>query len=329
MKRHATLEEVARLSAGDLRGRKAAAVGRHVAECTGCGHLADQLSGVSALLAGASFPEMPASLSNRIDTALAAEAAKRVAAEPTAEAGRRDLPTRSGARGRGWRSAPRTRTGGGTGWRLHGPALRVLATAGAIILIGAGGYEMASHMGGSPSGPAAAPTASAHAPAAARGNQVAAGPQVTYQQNGSAETIRTVSSDTNFHAATLADQAAAAVTEAKKDGIQASRAAGSHRLSAPAASASAGTGQLSTGAPNAANSQSQLAGCLSRLVPSGQVVLLVERARYEDARATIIVAVPAWARDTVPPQDAQVWAVGDACSAANGDVLNHVRVARL
>ena len=333
MNRHVTPEEVARLSAGDLRARKAAAVGRHVSECPACGQLNSQLSGVSALLASASYPEMPASLSSRIDTALAAEAAQRVAVEPATEAGRRDLPARSGARPRRWLGTPRATTAGRrTGWQMPAPALRVLATAGAIILVGTGGYEIASHTGGSPSGPTAAPTGSAHAPAAAHGNQVATGPQVTYQQNGSAETIRTVTSDTNFHAATLADQAAAAVTAAKKDGVHASPAAGSNGASAPAASPSAGAGRLSTGAstsPNAANSQSQLAGCLSRLVPAGQVVLLVERARYEDAKATIIVAVPTWARDTDPPQDAQVWAVGEACSAANGDVLSHVRVARL
>ncbi len=333
MNRHVTPEEVARLSAGDLRGRKAAAVGRHVSECTACGQLTGQLSGVSTLLASASYPEIPASLSSRIDTALAAEAAQRVAAELATEAGRRDLPARSGARRRGWLGAPQPRTSGRrAGWRMPAPALRVLATAAAIILVGTGGYEIASHTGGSPSGQSAAPAGSAHVPPAAHANQVATGPQVTYRQNGSAETIRTVTSDTNFHAATLADQAAAAVTEAKKDGVQASPAAGSNGVSAPVASASAGAGQLSTGAPNsanAANSQSQLAGCLSRLVPAGQVVLLVERARYEDAKATIIVAVPAWARDTNPPQDAQVWAVGEACSAANGDVLSHVRVARL
>ena len=93
-------------------------------------------------------------------------------------------------------------------------------------------------------------------------------------------------------------------------------------------SASAGS-KDSLGAAGAASATTQLSGCIDRVIGRGQVVLLVERARFEGARATIIVTVPAWAASTNPPKDAQVWAVGEACSATNSDVLDHVRVARL
>lgn len=326
MSRHVSLDQLARLDARDLRPRKAARVSDHLAACTRCAEVSGRLSGVSALLSGVAYPAMPASVSVRIDNALAAEAAQRVAAEAPTEAGRRDLPARS-ARSRlryAW-AGPGQDGRGRPAWRLPAQATRVLATAGAIIVVGAGGYEIAVHAGGAPATVSAG--SGTHAGAAQHGSPVSVGPQVTYGQDGSAETIATVSSDTDFRAATLAGQAAAAVVEAQVDGVHATPApAAAAGLRVPSAS-SAGGNKAFGAASGAAGSQ--LAGCIGRVVPAGQVVLLVEHARFEGARATIIVSVPASARAASPPKDAEIWAVGARCSASNSDVLDHVRVARL
>jgi hypothetical protein len=66
----------------------------------------------------------------------------------------------------------------------------------------------------------------------------------------------------------------------------------------------------------------QLAGCVSRF-SSGRTVQLVENARFKGKPATIIIT-------TAPSgQAAEVWVVGESCSASHGDVLDHVKVARI
>jgi len=325
MNRHATLDELARLGADDLRARKAARIGRHVASCTQCTRVSNQLAGVPALLASASFPEMPPNLSARIDSALAAESAQRVAAEPGSEAGRRELPARSGAPGR-IRSGSGGLKPGGSSWRLPVPATRVLATAAAILVVGVSGYEIAAHAGGGASNSSASGSG-ARVPAPAV-SPASLGPQVSYRQAGTENSIRMVTSDTNFRSSTFAEQAAVAVREAKVDGVRASPGPTTVNggLSSTAGSAGSSGG---FGAHGPSSSVSQMSGCIDHVVPTGQVVILVERAKFEGARATIIVTVPAWARSTNPPKDAEVWAVGEACSATDSDVLDHVRVARL
>jgi hypothetical protein len=56
---------------------------------------------------------------------------------------------------------------------------------------------------------------------------------------------------------------------------------------------------------------------------------MVERAKFEGKAATILVAAPASVSRTSPPREAEIWALGDACSATSSDVLDHVKVARL
>jgi hypothetical protein len=41
------------------------------------------------------------------------------------------------------------------------------------------------------------------------------------------------------------------------------------------------------------------------------------------------VTVPAALSGTNPPREAEIWALGNACSGTNSDVLDHVKVARL
>jgi hypothetical protein len=200
-----------------------------------------------------------------------------------------------------------------------------VATAAGILVVGVGGYEIASHAGGAAISSSAGSGAAQSAPVA---RQVSVGAPVTYQHGNSAKTIQTVTSATNFRAATLVDQAAVAVSEAKLDGVRSAPAkTTTSNLSAPANSTTAGADTLGPHASN--SSKAQLAGCIDRVVAPGQVVVLVELARFENARATVIVTVPSWASGTNPPKDAEVWVVGQACSATNSDVLDHVRVARL
>jgi len=318
MNRHATLDELARLGADDLRVRKAGKVSRHLATCPRCTQLNDQLSLVPALLSSVQFPEMPANLATRIDASLAAEAAHRVAAEPATESGRRDLPTRA-ARSR----ADRQRANR-PAWGLPVPATRVLATAAAIIVVGIGAYAVASHSGGSSS----APSVSGAAAVPAITSQVSLGPSVTYRQDESSKSIQTVSGNTNFQAKTLAEQAAAALSVAEMEGMHSgSGSSGAVDGSglAPTSSANNALGP----SPTTTSAASQLGGCIDRVVLPGQSVLMVERAKFEGQPATIIVTAPAVASGTSTPKDAEIWAVGDACSATNSDVLDHVKVARL
>jgi len=322
MNRHATLDELARLGADDLRSRKAARVSSHLAECTECTELNDQLSSVPVLLSSVQFPEMPANLTVMIGNTLAAEAAQRVAAEPATEAERRDLPVRAG-RLRALRGPDRRRTDRAA-WPLPVPATRVLATAAAIFVVGIGAYAIASH-GAVSSGPSAA---AASPPLT---SQVSLGPSVTYRQDDSSKSIQTVTANADVQPATLAAQAEAALTAAKMEGMQA-RPANSNvygsSLAAPT-STSAVNSSGALGSASAASASSLLNGCIARVVPPGQALLMVERAKFENKPATIIVTAPASLSGTSPPKQAQIWAVGDACSATNSDVLDHVKVARL
>jgi len=322
MNRHATLDELARLGADDLRSRKAARVSNHLAECTECAELNNQLSSVPVLLASVQFPEMPANLAVMIDNALAAEAAQRVAAEPASEAGRRDLPVRAG-RIRARRGLDRPRTERAV-WRLPVPATRVLATAAAIMVVGIGAYAIASH-GSVSSGPSAA------AASPPLSSQVSLGPSVTYKQDDSSKSIQTVTANANVQPATLAGQAEAALTAAKMEGMRASPAKSDiygSSLAAPTPT-SVVNGSSTFGSAGTASAGSLLGGCIARVVPPGQALLMVERARFEGKPATIIVTAPAVLSGTSPPKQAQIWAVGDACSATNSHVLDHVKVARL
>jgi hypothetical protein len=140
-----------------------------------------------------------------------------------------------------------------------------------------------------------------------------------------------VTANTNFQAATLADQAATALSEARIEGMHATPAnsGGNNvygRLAAPTSTATRASTLGGQATPSAA---SQLAGCISRVTMPGQSVLLVERANFEGKPATIIVTAPASVGGTSPPKEAEIWALGADCSATTSDVLDHVKVARL
>jgi anti-sigma factor ChrR (cupin superfamily) len=294
MSRHASAEQLASLDLDALRSRKAARIRSHVARCIRCTQLSSQVSAVPAVLAGVPYPSLPSSLASQLDTTLASESAQRVASAPATEAGRRDLPERQASRQR-------------DRWQWQMPGLSVLATrlaaaAGAFLVIGLGGYEIATHTGGNANQTAASSTGSA---AGAGARQASLGP--TVRVGPSDQPIRTVNAATNFTKADLGAQALAAVHTAK--------------LAAPAAPAASGAAAArnysGTNSPNPAS----LAGCISGIVGS-RPVQLVEMAKFDGKPAIIIITK----QTTAHP--AEVWAVKAACSASNPEFLAHQTLSR-
>src|SRR5215469_9756345 len=187
---HPSADQLASLAVGGLRPRKAAKIQAHVAQCERCTRFCQQLNSIAAILASATYPPMPESLFARIESAISSEARQRLAAMPATEAGRRDLPAR------------RPRAGADSDWHLPGlsaAATRLAAAAGAVAIAAAGSYLVADNVGISVTRPPSSPLAGATAPT----QRMSLGPDVTYGQPGSLDTIRAVESHTNFVAAHL------------------------------------------------------------------------------------------------------------------------------
>jgi hypothetical protein len=296
MTRHASAEDLASLDLDGLKARKAARIRNHVAGCTRCTQLSSQVSAVPTVLASASYPSMPSTLATHLDTTLASESARRLADAPATEADRGALPERRAPKSRG-------------SWQIPGMsvfATRLVAAASALAVVGAGGYELATHAGGGANTTAASSSGS-NVPSA---RQVSLGPSVQYGQASGTKTIRIVRSAENFTAADLGAQALAAVQAAKLDGAHGAQPT---RVSAPTAN----TGQGGTSSVRSnAGTPTSLTSCLDGIAGS-QPVQLVETANYEGRPATIIVTEPTATRQ------AEVWVVGPACSASHTDALAH------
>ena len=80
MRGHPDDETIAAFREGLLPARRAARIAAHLAECPRCAEVDAQLAAVTAALARIPTPPMPASLTARLDAALAAEVAARSAA---------------------------------------------------------------------------------------------------------------------------------------------------------------------------------------------------------------------------------------------------------
>jgi len=314
--RHASPDELARLGADDLKPRKAARIRHHLATCAQCTQLNSQLSVVPAILSSLEFGPIPENLSARIESALGVEARLRLANEPATEAGRRDLPIARSAR-LGRQRYGRERVG----WRLPGlsvAATRALATAGAIALIGGGGYEIASRAGAPTASTASSGSGAANVAVPAASQSV--GAPVNFGRANEARSIATVTSPTDFEPSTLRAQATAALKAARLEGVHSGPPVHARALENPsAASRSSGVRSImgTTGLVGA-----KLAGCIGRFSP-GHVVQLVENAKFRGKPATIIIT-------SLPSgRSAEVWVVGESCSASHGDVLDHLKVARI
>jgi hypothetical protein len=259
---------------------------------------------------------MPEHLSARVEIALAVEARQRLASEPATEAGRRELPARSARFGRSRRGPERV------GWRLPGlsvAATRALATAGAIALIGGGGYEIASHSGVGTT-TASSPSARSNTSLPAAAASQAVGAPVNYGHGADARSIPTVTSSTDFEPQTLVAQVVAALDAAQRfDNVHAGPPVHSP-LATSSATSSSGLGSF---AKAHVLTGLNLGSCLGRFAGAGRIVQLVENARFRNMPATIIVTSAASGRA------AEVWVVGESCSASHADVLDHVKVTHI
>jgi hypothetical protein len=296
--RHFTDDDLARYIEGDLRPRRSAKIGSHLAGCSDCQGRVAALRAVPSLLASVPYPPIPERLSSRIDMALAAESSARVAGQPASEAGRRDLPGR----------AKPGRQGGAWMPRLTSPlALRTGAAVAAAVVVAGGGYALVSHTG-SGSGPTSSSISSP--PAVPAYGKVHNGPSVNYRHGGHNDSITSVKSATDFRSATLAKQAALA--------LAAQGSAGSKGAARTSGSSSTFGAPTSAGQPypNASVSPgaAKLQGCVDR-VAAGRSVLLVDVAKYEGSPATIIVV------RTSSSGRAEVYAAGSGCSASKSDIL--------
>jgi hypothetical protein len=130
---HLDAEVLAEFRAGIITGRRGAMLAAHLADCDRCAELGDRLAEVSAMLAAAPTPAIPGAVASRLDTALAAEVAKK---DDTKRA-RGDSPHDRREAGRLTRRR---------GFRLV--AVRVLAPAAAMVVLAAGGYGLSPIGGG-------------------------------------------------------------------------------------------------------------------------------------------------------------------------------------
>jgi hypothetical protein len=308
MTRHVSDERLARFRDGALRRGAARRVEAHLDHCTRCQDAERALGQIPALLAATEVPQIPAHLAARIETALATESAHRAAGSPSMRGSGPELP----------RSTARTRRR----VTLPVPALRILAAAGVIVIIGGSGYELLRHAGSTGAGTSSGSSAaSAPRPSARSANGSlnsgggplvpgvvggpASGPPVRYQRDGQLVTIRPVQTSTNYRPAQLSQQVTAALAQTRATPrIHPGRHAGT----SPEAAGRLSAAQLA-----------QLAGCLSR-VAAGRTVLLADVARFGGAPATIIVT--AAQRHAA----AQIWVVGTGCSRSASDVLAHQRL---
>ena len=288
---HPDTDVLAEFRAGLITGRRGARITAHLGGCERCTALDEQLAGVRSLLASVPAPALPDSVAQRLDTVLAAEVAQRNAAgraAARAEAAPRDQAERAGGDGAREPSAPR-RPGGNRGFRLL--ALRVLAPAAAVVVLGAGVYGL-SHLNlGSSSSSAASSTAggavrsasSATAGAASAGhvNRPAAAPPRAAVPGGIARAgFFLVTGQRNLTRANLAQQVR---TE----------------LLVPASAR-----RTQTPTP-------QLRGCVAKLA-DGRTVELVESVHFE-GRPAILVVARTGAEDTA-------WIAAPDCS----DTYSHV-----
>jgi hypothetical protein len=298
--KHLSADQLAEFAVGKLRPRKSARIRAHIAQCEQCTRDSQQLNAIAAMLADASYPPMPESVSVRIASAIGSEARQRPAAMPPTEVGRRDLRAR------------RPRVGAIAGWHLPGlsfRATRLAAVAGAVVIAAAGSYLVAENVSTSVTLSSPSPLAGA----AARAQQMSLGPDVTYGQPGPLHTIRAVVSDSNFVAAHLRSEATSAVHAAEaREAFAAQPSASTAALLSATKAVPGGNG------PNAR----RLGGCIGLIAP-GQTVLAIDIARYRGRPAAVIVTAATLVRN------AEAWVVGSSCSATTTDVLQEVALGSL
>jgi hypothetical protein len=326
--RHVSAETMAGFRQGVLSPRKNSRISAHLAGCDRCRTLDEDLAGVRTLLAGAQPPPIPEHLAARIQTALATEAASRVVRPAGNENGIGTVAPGSGrpAGGPDWRPARPGRRPRLPGMPRLGSrvALGSLAAAAAVLVVIGGMYEMFGSRGsGSGSGGTAASAPSHRSAGQSSGNGIAlpatggsaSRPVLQYRHAGHQDSVMPVETSMDFTPNRLRSQVAAAV---------ASYSAGVTRT-VPSANPLSGV-HSSAGAPAHQPARfgnipaSLLQGCVNR-IDAGELVLLVEVARYRGTPATVIVT------DVTVIGPEQIWVVGTDCSASRSDVLTHATMA--
>jgi hypothetical protein len=274
---HLDTDVLAEFRAGLITGRRGAKIAAHLAGCDHCAALDGNLAGVSALLASVPAASMPDSVARRLDTVLAAEVASR------------NNPERAGVERPG-QAASHDRRPARRGFRLA--AWRVLAPAGAaVVVLAGGGYGLSLIVGGSGSpqmSSAAAGSVASGTPSAAAGAERAAG-QANPPEAGS------LTPGPSAHSQ-LRPQVAAVSPATLRENVKA-------ELQRPLATR-----------PTKASS-SQVRGCVYRLT-AGAAPELVENVQFNGQPATIIVA------RTGPGYTA--WVEGAGCSASRSDLLDSI-----
>lgn len=299
---HLDAEVLAEFRAGLITGRRGASITAHLAACDRCTARGDQLAGVSALLAAVPVPAMPGLVAQRLDTVLAAEAARLTAEAASPDHAERARADRPGHRATGHRRTPRP------GFRRPSFRLlsaRVLAPA-AVVLLAAGGYGLSRAIGpggqAATSSAAAGSAASAPVKAAPSAASAVAGPAQTRVNGPASAPVRgaqgtvprpqqitsvnftLVASTTNFAPATLKRQV-------------------ENELGRAALAEGSGTAQPVT---------PQLRACVQNLT-HGVGLIRVESARFAGQPATLVVARKG--------PDEVAWIAGPDCSATSRDVL--------
>jgi hypothetical protein len=252
---HPDSEVLAGFRAGLITGRDGDRISAHLAGCARCAGLCDQLAEVSALLAAVPAPALPDAVAQRLDSVLAAEAARRTYSE-------RAVGDSAGNRA----SSPHPRRH----WDFRLVALRVLAPAAAVAVLAAGGYSLSRIGAGSTSseatsssaGPAVSSAGVAAAPQA--GALPSAGPSARHSMVPAFEApvkFGVVTSQRDYLRATLRQQL-------------------EHEL------------QLY---PRVLGNAQELApgpvqGCVLRVTGGAASLALVERARFQGQPAIVIVA---------------------------------------
>lgn len=324
MTSHLDADVLADYREGLLSRRRSARISTHLTRCARCSSLDAGLAEVSALLASAPSPTMPAHLVARLENALAAEAAARAATTGSETAGPgHGVPgpangvagTANGATP-GPAGDPDRRRPWGPVWRrpdrpARSPQRRTgllgaAAVIAAILVVGGYGLVKLARPGGS-SPSASSGTASQHSGSPSSGSRgVPGSPAEQAGPNAIAPLptgkLHLTASGTDYQPGTLARQVTSVLGMRAFIGVP-----------GPTASSSASPGSASSG------TEDQLRACVTQIT-GGIPPRLVDQARFQGRPATIIVQAAATGR----PQ--QVWVVGPACSAGHPDLIAHTEL---
>lgn len=296
--RHPDTEELARHQAGLIGGFRGRRLAAHLADCTRCASLSEQLAAVGPVLASVPATPMPDAVERQITAAIAAEAATRQAA--TQPGATQQAATQQAATEQAEGRQAAARPAGPRRPRTHGfrPAMAAISAAACLLLAGLG-YLLSQT--GSPTSSSATSTAAAAAPQHAAsgalgvtgGAGAASAPSTRMNANAQGASFAVTVSGTSYQKATLGTQVLG-VLDGKVS-------------KSPATYPTAGNGSASGSAAGSSPSPA-LEGCVLHLTGNARP-RLVDRATYAGERAYVIVVAN------------RVLVVGLGCTASHPDLI--------